>query len=334
MTDTFQPARRSLLAATVSAGVASLAGLMPSATFAQERGYPNRPIRFVVPFSAGSGTDTLARLYAKALGDVLKQSVVVENKAGANGIIGAKTVLNAPADGYTLFFASNSTLTTNVAVIRDLPYDPLRDFDPISVLDGGYCVLVVPATSPYRTLADLIAEARKRPGALNHAAGSPTYALWNEWFSEIARIKTTNIFYKGSGDAATAAVSGQVDYAIIGAGTTSQMVASGRLRALVYTGKAPHPNFPGVPTSAQAGVDGFGPLAWSAVAVRAGTPAPVVRELERAFSEAIRKPEVLSSLARMGSESLYSGAAGMRRFQLEEIERWKRLIATTGISVQ
>lgn len=334
MNDAIQRARRRLLVGGASAVLAPLAGLAPQAARAQDKGFPVRPIRFVVPFGAGSGTDIVARIYAKAVGDVIGQPVVVDNKAGANGIIGAKAVLGSEADGYTVFFASNSTLTTNAALYRDLPYDPVRDFEAVSLLDGSYCVVAVPASSPYRTLADLLADARKRPRALNHAAGSPTYALWNGWLDDIARIRTTNIFYKGSGEAANATMSGQVDYAIIGTGTALPLVKGNRLRALLYTGKTRHAQLPGVPTAAESGLAGYQALAWSAVAVRAGTPAPIVRRLEAIIREAARKPEVQRGLAQLGSEPLYGDAAAMRRFQLDEIARWKRLIASTGITIE
>lgn len=313
---------------------ASLAGLAAPRAFAQDKAYPVRPIRFVVPFAASAGADILARVYAKALADVAGQPVVVENRGGANGIVAVKAVLAAPADGYTVFFASNSALITNAAVVRNLPYDPVQDFAPVSILDGGYCVLVVPGNSRLRTMADLVAEAKRRPGALNHGAGSAQYALWNAWLNEIVGMRTQNIEYKGSGEAALAAASAQVDYSIVAVAPARPMLQAGRLRALMYTGDARAPTLPDVPTSAEAGAAGFNAFAWGAVAVRAGTPEPVIAELDRMFRQTAKHPEVLANLEAQGMQPMHTGPQKMRQFQVEEIVRLKRLAAATGLSIE
>ncbi|NUT13851.1 MAG: tripartite tricarboxylate transporter substrate binding protein, partial [Cupriavidus sp.] len=165
----------------------------PAARAADADAFPARPIRFIVPFPSGSGTDTTARMFARKIGELTGQGVVVENKPGGNGFIGVQTALNAPADGYTVFIGSNSTLSTNAATFRKLPYDPLTDFAPITLLSRGPCVIIVPAGSPYRTLAELLDDARKRPGALNYGTGSISYTLYSEWLNELARVKTTAV---------------------------------------------------------------------------------------------------------------------------------------------
>ncbi|MBB3181611.1 tripartite tricarboxylate transporter substrate binding protein [Variovorax sp. Sphag1AA] len=275
MNDTSKLSRRALLGAALAA---------PLAAWAQTRTFPTRPVRFIVPFAPGSNTDTLARLYGKAFSEKSGQPVVIENKSGGNGIPAVQAALAAPADGYTVFFSSNSTLTTNAAIFRKLPYDPLADFAPVTLVGGQYLAVIVPANSPHKTLADLLADARKRPGALNHAAGSPSYALWSAWLNEIAHIKTTNIMYKGAGDVFTAVAGGQVDYAIVDASASSEQVKGGRMRALAYTGEERYAPLPGVPTMAEASVPGFNPMAWSGVAVAAKTPPAVQQELRHCFA--------------------------------------------------
>ena len=315
-------------------GAATLAGLATPGTRAQDKTYPVRPIRFVVPFAASAGADILARVYAKALADVAGQPVVVENRGGANGIVAVKAVLAAPADGYTVFFASNSALITNAAVVRNLPYDPVQDFAPVSILDGGFCVLVVPGNSRFRTMAELVAEAKRRPGALNHGAGSAQYALWNAWLDEIVGMRTKNIDYKGSGEAALAAASAQVDYSIVAVAPARPMLQAGRLRALMYSGETRMPTLPDVPSAAEVGAPAFNAFAWGAVAVRAGTPEPIIAELERMFRQTAKHPEVLANLEAQGMQPMHTGPQKMRQFQVEEIVRLKRLAAATGLSME
>lgn len=331
MTPTFNLSRRRLLGVTTAGalGSAICAPVLAQAPL----GYPARSVRFVVPFAPGSNTDTLARLYAKAFSELAGQPVVVENKAGGNGIPAVQTVLGAPADGYTVFFSSNSTLTTNAAIIKKLPYDPVTDLAPIMLVGGQFLAVIVPANSPYKTLADLLADARKRPGALNHAAGSPSYALWGAWFNELAHIKTLNIMYRGAGDVFTAVASGQVDYAIVDASASSEQIKGGRIRALAYTGEQRYAQLPGVPTMAEAGVPGFNPMAWSGVMVHAKTPPTAVKEIERLMRGAATSSEVKSFMERFSMTQLPEGRETMRKFQIEEIARWKRLIGSTGITL-
>ncbi|WP_167884643.1 Bug family tripartite tricarboxylate transporter substrate binding protein [Cupriavidus oxalaticus] len=327
----FEPGRRMLL---LGAAGCALGAALPSAGIGAEPAYPARPVRLVVPFSSGSGTDVLARVYARIVGELAGQPFVVENRGGANGVIGAKAVLGAPCDGYTVLFASATVLATNAALYRQPPYDPLADFTPVTVLDGGYCVVAVPASSSWKSMAALAAEAKRRPGALNHGAGTPTYAMWSAWLNEILGIDTANIVYKGSGDALNAVVSGQVDYAILSGGVADAMIRAGRLRALMVTDNKRSPMFPGVPAAPEAGASGFRAFAWTGVAVRSGTPEDIVRTLTTLFMRAAEHPDVRSSLAKLGYVPMVTGPAGMRKFQQEEIERSRRLVAAAGIAVE
>lgn len=323
--------RRRLLAA--GAAVA-LGTQVDRPAFADTKAWPTRALRLVVPFAPGSSTDMAARMFAKSLSELCGQPVVVENRAGGNGIPAVQAVLAAPADGYTVFFSSNSSLTTNAAIYKNLPYDPLSDFTPVTMIAAGNIAIVVPAASPYRTLADLLADARRRPGALNMGAGTPAYALWGAWLNEIAGVKTTQVLYKGVGDVVVAIGGNQLDYAVIDVVQTTEMSKSGRLRALAVTGEQRHGPLPQVPTVTEAGVRGFNAIAWSGVVVAARTPAPVVQELARLFEAASNTAEITAFLDRIAMKRMPAGPEFMRTFQAEEIARWKRLIASTGIQVE
>ncbi len=298
------------------------------------RVWPTRSVRFVVPFAPGSSTDSLARVFAKVMTEVTGQPVIIDNKGGGNGIPAVQTVLSAPADGYTVFFSSNSTLTTNAATYRKLPYDPIADFAPVSMVASINVAIVVPFASPHKTLADLFADARKRPSALNMGAGSPSYALWGAWLSEIAGVKTTNVMYKGVGEVVIAIGGNQIDYAVIDVVQANEMSRGGRLRILAVTGDQRSANMPNVPTTGEAGFAGFNATAWCAVVVSAKTPQPVVQEIVRVFAAISDTQEAQAYVDKVAMKRMTSGPEYMRTFQLEEIARWKRLIATTGIQME
>lgn len=320
MTTTFSASRRRF---TLMAGVACAAGLPP----AWAQGFPNRPIRFIVPFPSGSGTDMTARVFAKKIGDLTGQGVVVENKPGGNGFIGVQTLLGAPADGYTVFIGSNSTLSTNAATFRKLPYDPLTDFRPITLLSRGPCLIIVPQNSPYRTLGELVEDARKRPGALNYGTGSVSYTLYSEWLNEQSRMKTTGVPYKGAGDAINGVLAANVDFAVVDASGAIELVKSGKLRALAYTAPQRSPLLPNVPSASEAGVPDFLAYNWVAAAVSARTPEPVAQRLGELFNQAAASAEVRDYYQRQSTTLIVSTPAELHNYQKEEIARWKRLAA-------
>lgn len=323
------PRRRSLIAAGLA-----LAATLPTTGIAQPDNYPSRPIKFVVPFPPGSGTDTSARLFAKVVGELGGQPVTVENRPGGNGFIGVQAVLNAPADGYTVFLGSNSTLSTNAATFKSLPYDPIADFRPITLLSRGPCLIVVPPNSPYRTLQDLIADARKRPTALNYASGSISYTLYTEWLNELSKMKTTGVSYKGAGDAINVTMAGTVDFSVVDASGAIELVKGGRLRALAYTAPERSPLLPDVPSSAEAGVPDFLAYNWVAAALPAKSSPEVARKLGELFAKAGASQEVKAYYQRQSTTLLLSSPVEMRKYQTDEIARWKRLAAVTGLELQ
>jgi len=320
------------------AGKGALAGAalaaFPAAALAQPQAFPNRPIRFIVPFPSGSGTDTTARMFAKKIGELTGQGVVVENKPGGNGFIGVQTLLSAPADGYTVFIGSNSTLSTNAAIFRKLPYDPLTDFTPITLLSRGPCLIIVPASSPYRTLKDLMEDARKRPGALNYGTGSMSYTLYSEWLNEQGRMKTTAVPYKGAGDAINGVMAANVDFAVVDASGAIELVKGGKVRGLAYTAPQRSPLLPGVPNAAEAGVPDFLAYNWVAAAVSARTPAPIARRLGELFAAAGAADDVKEYYQHQSTALILSTPAELHNYQKEEIARWKRLAEIAKIELQ
>ena len=231
--------------------------LLSSATLAFAQDFPNKPIKFIVPFPPGSGTDTSARYFGKKLGDLTGQPVVVENRPGANGFIAVRALLAAPADGYTVFVGSNSTLAVNVALFKKLPYDPQVDMSPLSMMMRAPTLVVVPVNSPYKTMLELVTAARAQPGKLNYASGSAGYQLMAESLNDNAKIETHNVPFKGASEALVAVVSGTVDMAFSDITAAYELVKGGKLRALAVASDRRAPALPLVPSMAEAGVPGF-----------------------------------------------------------------------------
>lgn len=315
-------------------GGAGLAVTQATAALAATEPFPSRPLKLVVPFPPGSGTDIAARHFARLLGEMLGQPAIVENKPGGNGFIAVQMVLNAPADGHTVLLGSNSTLATNAAAFRKLPYDPLVDLAPISLLVGAPVMLVVPPTSRYRSVADLVADAKQRPGALNYGSGSISYTLYAEWMDQLAGIKATPINYKGSGDAGAAVMAGNVDFAIVDASSTVELVKSGRLRGLMLAAPQRSPLMPDVPSAPEAGLAAFDAFTWVGAAVAARTPPEAMRRLAELFTQAGRSDETRKFYEGQLVNMRLSTPEDMRRYQVEEIARWKSLVKLTGLELQ
>lgn len=315
------------------AGLAlAAAALIPAApALAQAQDFPNRPIKFVVPFPPGSGTDTSARYFGKKLSEMTGQPVIVENKPGANGFIAVKQVLAAPADGYTVFVGSNSTLAVNVALFRSLPYNPQTDFAPLSMMMRAPAVLAVPPQSRFKTLAELVAAAKAAPGKLNHAAGSAGYQLMDEALKERAGIDITNVPFKGASEALTAVAGGTVDLAFADITASAELVKSGRIRALAVASDRRSAALPQVPHMGEAGLPGFSAYVWVGAMVPARTPKAEADKLAALLGQIERLPETKAFYEALGAETMNGGADEMRKFQAAEIEQWKRLAVKANV---
>ncbi|WP_038207349.1 Bug family tripartite tricarboxylate transporter substrate binding protein [Xenophilus azovorans] len=308
------------LAAIVLAAVA----VLPLAeAIAQE--FPSRPVKFVVPFPPGSGTDTSARYFGRKFTELTGQPVVVENKPGANGFIAVQQVLAAPADGYTVFVGSNSTLAVNVALFRKLPYNPQVDMAPLSMMMRAPAVVVVPPASPYKTLQELVAAAKASPGKLNHGGGSAGYQLMNEALNDRAGVEIVNVPFKGASEALTAVASGTVDLAFADITASTELIKSGKLRALAVASDRRAVALPAVPHMGEAGLPGYGAYVWVGAMVSAKTPKAETDKLAALFAQIERMPETREFYEKLGAETMQGGAEEMRRFQASEIELWKRL---------
>lgn len=321
----------------VAAAVLASAGLNEaradaSGTTADD--YPNRPIRLLVPFPPGSGTDTSARFYGRKLSELTGQPVVIDNRAGGNGFIAVQAVTSAPPDGYTLFIGSNSTLATNVALFRKMPYDPVRDLSPISTLVQNAVVLIVPPGSPYRTLQDLVAAAKAAPGKLNYAGGSAGYQLMAELLCQQTGIRMTYVPYRGAPGSVTAVAAGEVDFSVVDVSAALELARGGKLRMLALADGKRSAVLPDVPTTSEAGAPQFTAYTWVAAMAPNGTPQPVLDKLSALFATIGDMPETRQFYASQGTAPAPAGPQYMRRFQLEEIDRWKRIATDAKVELQ
>jgi tripartite-type tricarboxylate transporter receptor subunit TctC len=309
--------------------------LLPGALgLAQAQDFPSKPIKFVVPFPPGSGTDTSARYFGKKLSEMTGQPVVVENKPGANGFIAVKAVTSAPADGYTVFVGSNSTLAVNVALFKSLPYDPVADLAPLTMMMRSPALLIVPGTSPYKTLAELVAAARAQPDKLNYGAGSAGYQLMAELFNDAARVQTHHVPFKGAAEAVTAVAGGTVDMAFAEMTSAQELVKGGKLRALAVAADQRVPALAGTPTASEAGLPGFAAYTWVAAAVPAKTPKAVVDKLAELLTKIETLPETREFYEKIGAQVMRGGPEEMRAFQGEEIKLWKRIAVKAKVEQQ
>ena len=297
---------------------------------AQAQDFPSRPIQIIVPVAAGGGTDTLARLLGQRVQESLKQPVVIDNRLGAGGNIGAEAVARAKPDGYTLLLTPG-TIATNVAVYRKLPYDLLKDFQPITMTSQTGVVLVVHPTLKAQTLQEFVALARAHPGELNYGTagtGSPQH-LQAEFFNQLAGIKTTTIPYKGQSQAMNDLVGGQLQYMFSPLQNALPFIQQGRIRALAVASTQRHRALPQVPSLAESGYKDVELSNWFALFAPAGTPAAVVNRLNAEFVKA--GSDLRSKLEAQGFDHFYTTPQETTDFMRSELARWTKVAAFAGI---
>lgn len=316
--------RRSFLA------LAAIA-LAPRAS-AQPATWPSRPIRIVVPFGPGGYTDTYARLIAAELATTLGQSVVVENRAGGSGNVGSDAVAKAPPDGYTLLVGGMNTHAINLWLYRDLPFDPVRDFTPIAPIAWSPSVLLVPASSGVASLADLVALARARPGALSFGSagvGVPGH-LNVEWIKSIAGIDLAHVPYKGEADAVLAALRGDVALASAAVPTALPHVKAGRLRAIAIAADRRSPTMPDVPTVGET-YPGVGSGSWIALFGPAGLPPGIVQRLNETVDRFLRSAPIAARMAESDLAHVSMTPSALAAYQKAEIAKWGAIVRATGV---
>jgi len=312
----------------------SMCVLAFAAALAQAQEYPNKPITLVVPFEPGSGTDQSARVYAQAVSDYLKVPVVIDNRGGASGAIGAQTVARAAPDGYTVFMTTNTTQVANPSLFKKLNYDPVKDFAPVALLSKGQMLLLVRPDSPYQSLADLLDAARKSPGKLSFGSGSSSSLVASELLRQMANLYVLSVPYKSNPQAIIDLIGGQIDFMFADATTSVPQVQSGKLRALAASDVKRLAVTPDVPTVDEAGIKGYAMSYWSAIYVPAGTPDAVIQRLHQAFAHAVQSPEVQTYLEKTSGEVAFGMPAALARFQEEEMAKWARVIQAAGIEPQ
>jgi tripartite-type tricarboxylate transporter receptor subunit TctC len=313
-----------------AAVVAALAAASVPA-FAQ---YPEKPIKLIVPYPPGTGTDTVARYTARRLEGSLGKPVIVENRPGGNAIIAAQAVINSPADGYTLLFAANGPVATNVALYNKLPYNPLKDLDPVARLAFGPMGLFVPANSRFNTAKDLFAAAKQNPGKLNYGSGSATYNIATEWLLSLAGVSATWVSYKGAAPALTDLAGGQIDFVIADLSGALPLLQGGKLRILAVTTDQRLAALPSVPTLQELGYKDFFQVAWWAIFAPANTSKPVLASLEKTLLTIFADQETKEFLGRNNYNAFAGTGSVLRQFQSAEIEREVRLVNQFNIEKQ
>ena len=302
---------------------------------AHAQGYPNKPLRLVVPFPAGGATDSLARTIAQRLTQQLGQTVVVENKAGAGGSIGSLDVAKAPADGYTLLMATSSTHAIGPHLNANLPYNTVTDFTPVAQVANAANVLLVPLSLPVNSVKELIAYAKPRPGQLNYASsGNGTIVhLTSEAFKSQAGVFITHIPYRGTALAIPDLMSGKVQLMFDSIVSGMPHVKDGKLKALAVTGTARSPLAPEVPTVAESGLPVFESNTWFGIYAPKGLPADLVSRLNSEFNKALQSAEVQERLARLGAEPISNRSADQFAAMVRaDSERWGKLIKERKIT--
>lgn len=295
--------------------------------------FPAKPVRVIVPFTAGSAIDVNARLIGQKLSEMWGQQVIADNRPGANSIIGMEAAAKSPADGYTLVLGNDAALAMNPALQQKLPYDPGRDFEPVTLIGSNSLLLVVPAASPVKTVRDLLALARERKGELNYGSGGNGSAqhIPMEILMSMTGVRLTHVPYKGVGPALTDVVGGQIPVMFAGTPGALPHVRSGRLRALAIASAARSPAAPDVPTVEEAGVPGYYYTAWVGYLAAAGTPRDIVSRLNADIIKAINAPDVRDKLAAVGFEIQTGTPEDFAQLIARERVRMAKLVREAGI---
>ncbi|MEO6269268.1 MAG: tripartite tricarboxylate transporter substrate binding protein [Lautropia sp.] len=310
------------------------ASMLPLASMAiaQEK-WPDRPVRIVVPFSAGGTTDVVARALAKDLGDLWGQSVIVENRAGAGGNIGADVVAKSPPDGYTLLMTSGSIFTVNPHMYSKLPFDPVKDFVAVTNVASGPQLLVVHPSVPAKNVKELIALAKKDSSQLNFGSagvGSQVH-MAGESFVDAAGIKATHIPYKGENPAYTDLAGGSIQFMVGNIAAAAPFVTNGRVRALGVTSKTRSSLLPDVPTLAESGLPGFENVGWFGLMLPAGTPRPIVDKIHRDTVKALGNTEMKARLFVAGMTPVGNKPEAFAADIVEESKRWAKVVKNRGL---
>lgn len=297
--------------------------------------YPAKPIRVIVPYPAGGGADLLGRTLSEPISEKLAQSVVIDNRGGATGMIGAELAAKSPPDGYTAVLGSSAELALNAAVYRKMPYDPERDLAPVTLLATSPIVLTVHPSMPARTPKEFIALAKQRPGVIGYATagnGSPHHVA-GEWMKLLVKIDIIHVPYKGGGPQLIDLMGGHVHSGFLALPVVAPHVKAGKLRALAATSAKRSPAIPNVPTLDESGMPGLDVTQWWGVLVPARTPRDVIAKLHAAVVDAVKTPSVKARMAELGAEPVAGTPEQFGEFIRTEIAKYRKVTKETNISV-
>ncbi|WP_251863682.1 tripartite tricarboxylate transporter substrate binding protein [Achromobacter sp. Marseille-Q4962] len=321
-------------AKTLLRALAAACAVLAAAPAARADTYPSKPITLIVPFPAGSGTDAVGRIFGAELGNILGQQIVVENKPGANATIAASYVARAKPDGYTLFVTTNTSHSAAPFLMKNVPYDPVKDFTPIARGGNLPFILVVNPKRPWKSVGDLIADARQHPGKITYASGNSTGIVAGATLSNRAKVDLLHIPYKGTPQALTDVVGGQVDFMFTDLASGLPFVQSGQLRALAVSTAQRSAIVPDLPSMAESGVPDFDLNSWNGYFGPAGMPPDIVAKLNAAIKQVVAKPDVRQRLAALGFDAFSSTPEEFAQFVSEQRDLWGKLIRDAGIEQQ
>ena len=311
--------------------IAAASALAAAGAAAQE--YPVKPIRMIVPFAPGGPNDVLGRIVAQKMAEQIGQQVVVDNRSGAGGSTGTAAAASAAPDGYTLLFSGTSSLAINPSLVAKLPYDPLRDFAPVSLAGTAPSLLATHPSVPARTVKELIAIAKASPGKLNYASGGVggTPHLAGELFKSLAHVDIVHVPFRGAGPALVALASGQVDMYVGGIASVLPMVRDRRIRPIAVTSAKRTSLMPEMPTLIESGMAGYEVVNWYAVVAPAATPKPVVTKLNAEVVKALAAPDVKKRFADLGTDAASSTPEQLAAYHREDLARWAKVVKAAKI---
>lgn len=293
--------------------------------------YPSRPVKLVVPFAAGQSIDVVLRSISEPLSQEAKVPFIIENKPGAAGFIAAQAVATAPGDGYTVMIGSNTTHAANASMFAKLPYDPIADFAPVTLINKGGLIFVVAAGSPITGAQDLLAKAKQAPGKLTYGASSSSSRMSAELLQQMGDVKLRHVPYRSSPQAITDLLGGVVDVAVVDVPSAQPLIQQGRLRGIGVSTLKRHPTLPAVPAMAEAGLPGFELAAWSAVFVPASTPRPVIDRLNAIFRAALGSATARAFYQQAGLTPEPTTPDELAAFVRSETNKWAQLVRAAGI---
>jgi tripartite-type tricarboxylate transporter receptor subunit TctC len=321
---------------SLRSAIAAAISFLASCSGAAAQNYPTQPIKIIVPFSAGGPTDVISRLIAQRVGPILGGTLVVENRLGAGGVIGARAVIAAPADGYTLLVGNTATLAINRAIGKKLDYDPATAFTPVALIATSSNVLVVNPALPVKSVAELVAYAKANPGKLSYSSpgiGTPAHLI-AEWFKAKAGLDLVHVPYKGGGVSVQDVMTGQVQLTFENPATALPMIQAGGVRALAVTSEARSPHLPDVPTMIESGIKDFATVSFFGLVVKAGTPEDLIARLNAAVNQGLAVPEARTALAQLSLDIGTSSPADFASYLARERNKWEEIARLAHVQVE